>query len=95
MISALILFLAFLLSPITTMAQEKPIPMPRGPSAIATPGWNLNQPASCSAVGPPPCPKCTITCKPGDRPVCTAGESASSPGSPEACLHPPACVCKR
>jgi hypothetical protein len=90
MIAALLSLLIMAFAPLSAIAADSS--PAKGPTPKPSPIWTLNQPASCSAVGPPPCPKCTVTCKPGQRPLCTAGESSAA--SPPQCVKPPGCECK-
>lgn len=89
MIAAVILFVAVLLSPLSVMGADQGASTAASPSP--TPAWDMRKPASCSVEGPAPCPKCSITCKGGQRPLCIPG---TSEGSPSACVQPPSCGCK-
>jgi hypothetical protein len=89
MIAAVILFLTVLLSPLSVLAADQGTSAAASPSP--TPTWDLKHPSSCSVEGPSPCPKCSITCNVGQRPLCTPG---TADGSPATCVQLPACACK-
>src|SRR5271156_1889060 len=59
-------------------------------SPSPTPGWDITKPSSCSVEGPPPCPKCSVTCDAAHPPICTPGDSAGN-----VCVTPSTCVCKQ
>ena len=99
-IAVTILLMVLMLLPLAAVGSEKSKAKVEGKGGAnkskvasatptATPGWDLSKPASCSVEGPPPCPKCTVTCQSGKRPTCVPGDSSAN-----ACVKPSSCFCK-
>jgi hypothetical protein len=99
-----ILLMAAMLLPITAVSGEKASEKSKSkaqskaeaaPSKFSsatpssTPSWDLTKPSSCSVEGPPPCPKCTITCPAGHHPICMPGDSSAN-----VCQKQSTCTCK-
>ena len=103
MIARIILLMAFVLAPTLANAaptkaaaaptKAAPIKGAQAPTTMPTPVWDITKPSSCSVEGPPPCPKCSITCDAPHVPTCIPGSSQTN-GTAVACVRQPACSCK-